>query len=326
MIKTKTVIRFFFMSLISAALACSTLSGSVSSHKNSESPSSGKLPEKTYLGDYITYKGYFFAVLQVQDPAPLSANAISRPGSRDVALEVIGGNHNGDWSSPFSTLSSGLGDGSSNVFGEDYSNSGVGISVEFAGYYDRGESVRGWMVFSLPENVKPLVLNLSYENPAGGWLLFQYGLTPPPAGYKPLRADTSRKPPDRAAFGKAAQKNGYSLKALEVKDPVDSIPLMAYSKPLNSRAVGVKIEIRNTSDSMLLIRDIILSDKEGYIYGLTMSEAIQSQGQQTVDPGGVLNDWLYFILPADAALDVVRLVCNDISNPMDNIILRTGLS
>jgi hypothetical protein len=77
---------------------------------------------------------------------------------------------------------------------------------------------------------------------------------------------------------------------------------------------------------MILIKDLSLSDKDGYIYDLKMSEAIQAQGQQTVNPGGVLSDWLYFMLPVDASLDVVRLICNNFSNPMEDIILRTGLS
>jgi hypothetical protein len=182
------------------------------------------------------------------------------------------------------------------------------------------------MVFSIPETSKPLRLNFRLTNPVAGWDTFHLGLTPPPDGYTALHTNTSRKPPDRTAFGKAAEKKGCSLKALEVRDPVDSIPLIAYSKPPNSRAVSVKIEIHNTGDSMILIKDLSLSDKDGYIYDLKMSEAIQAQGQQTVNPGGVLSDWLYFMLPVDASLDVVRLICNNFSNPMEDIILRTGLS
>ncbi len=326
MIKTKTGIRFFFIGLISAALACSTFFGSASSNKNSDSPASGALPEKTYLGDFITYKGYFFAVLQVQDPVPPSANAISRPGNRDVALEVVLGNHDGDGSSPISTSFGGLGEDSSHVFGQDPMKSGAGIGVDLAGFFDRGESVRGWMVFSLPDSVQPLALKLSVINPAGGWIPFSYGLTPPPAGYTPLRADTSHPSFSHAAFGKAAEKDGASLKAMQVKDNLNSIPSIFFTLPSNARVVGVQIEIRGTKDRGLRIVDLSLADTNGYIYRMKGSEIIQSQGKLFLGPNEVLQDWVYFVLPADAKFDVIRLICASDSNPGENIFLRSALS
>lgn len=321
--KNPADIRIIFIGLLSVAFACSLLTGSAGQPKAPGSGSSDSAPETTYIGDYISLRGYFYAVLQVLDPAPASEISAPRSGWREVAVEIVAGNQNGELFQLGSDFA--LDDGTNTQYSIDPMNAGAGIIFE-GGVLDRGDRARGWMVFSIPETSKPLRLTFRLTNPVAGWDTFHLGLTPPPDGYTPLHTDTSRKPPSRAAFGKAAEKNGYSLKALEVTDPVDSIPLITYSKPLNSRAVGVKIEIRNTSDSILLIRDISLSDKDGYVYGLTISEFTQSQGQLTVNPGAVISDWMYFILPADASLDVVRLICNNLSNPMEDVILRTGLS
>jgi hypothetical protein len=330
--KTQTAFFFLFGGLISSALACSTLAGSGSAPASSDdshsssSPSSDNLPEKTYLGDYISYDGYYFAVLQVVDPAPNSANAVSGQGMRDVALEAVAGNQSGGFFSPITTSFGGLGDGGDQVFGAEPFNSGAGIPFDLMGYFDRGERVRGWMVFSMPKTMKPLTLKIDLLNPAGGWIPFQYGLTPPPDGYAPLRLDTSGKQPERAAFGKAAEKKGYSLKVLQVKDNLDSIPGLYMHLPPDSRVMGVQIEIRNKNESTMLIEDLSLSDVDGMIYRMKGSEIIQPQGKLLINPREDVRDWIYFVVPSDASMDVIRLVCNIYADPEQDVVLRSALS
>ena len=134
--KSKGAFLFFLSSLVAATLACSLFTGSDPSGSASGGTDSGVtlsdiLPEETHPGDYISYQGFFFAVLQVIDPAPVSADSVQQPGMRNVALEIITGNQNGEMSSPISLSFGGLNDGSGQTYMPNLRSSGSGIEFEF---------------------------------------------------------------------------------------------------------------------------------------------------------------------------------------------------
>ncbi len=328
---SKGAFRLFLSSLVAATLACSLFSGSSPSGSTSGEEGLGvtlsdNLPEETHPGDYISYQGYFFAVLQVIDPAPYSSDAVPQPGMRNVALEIITGNQDGNLSSPISLSFGGLGDGSSQTYMPNLRSSGSGIEFDSIGLLDRGERARGWLDFSIPEGSQPISLEINLLNPEGGWIAFSYGLTPPPDGYTPIRADTSRNSPDKTAFGNAAERNGCSLKATGVKENLDTIPSLFFSMPPGARVTGVQFEIQSTKSSTFLIREIDAYDTEGAVFGMAGSENIQGQGQQMVEPGKTVADMGYFVVPGGARLEGIRLICNDTTDPMEYVVLRSALA
>jgi hypothetical protein len=320
------LIGFLLVSLSCSLLTGSNPSGSTSGSGNSAVTLSDNLPEETHPGDYISYQGYFFAVLQLIDPAPYSSDAVPQPGMRNVALEILTGNQNGDLSSPISLSFGGLGDGSSQTYMANLRSSGSGIEFDSTGLLDRGERARGWLDFSIPEGSQPVSLEMNLLNPQGGWIEFSYGLTPPPDGYAQIQADTSRVSPDKTAFGNAAERNGCSLKATDVKENLDTIPSLFFSMPPGARVTGVQFEIRSTKDSAFLIREIDVYDTEGAVFGMAGSENIQGQGQQMVEPGKTVEDMGYFVVPGGARLEGIRLICNDTTNPMEYTVLRSALA
>jgi hypothetical protein len=326
--KPETAFRFMLAVLIASTLACSTLtgSGSISGSESggSDVELSDSLPTETHPGDYISYRGYFFAVLQVQDIT--SEEGSINPGAGNVSLEIVTGNQNGDLSSPFSISFGGISDGSENMYGQVFGSSGSGVAIDLTGFLDRGERARGWMNFSMPGGSHPVSLELSMNIPEGGWKKFSYGLTPPPDGYSPIRADTSRKEPVSVAFGKSAERQGCSFTALNVQDNLDEIPNVYFPLPPESRVIKVQVEIRSTKNSELTIWDIGISDGEGYVYRMSGSETIIGQGQMAVSAGDALEDSVYFVVPSGFVPDSVRLICKSMSDPMENIILRSALS
>jgi hypothetical protein len=319
----------FLAGLTAAAMGCSVLSGTGSDAGGGGGGTGAKLddnlPEETHPGDYISYEGYFFAVLQVLDPAPGSADANLPPGMRDVALEIVVGNQSGDLFSPIRASFGGLSDGSGHMYGQMLGRSGSGIPVDLTGFLDRGERARGWMDFSVPEGTQPVSLEMSVNKPAGGWKAYSYGLTPPADGYKPVRAETSRKPPDAVAFGKTAGGKGCSLKVTDAEDNLDSIPSLFYTMPPNAKAVGVHFQIGGSKDAAAMIKEIALYDSDGNVYRMRGSEVIQGQGRMTVEAGETVRDVGYFVVPEGAQMSGIRLICNDMTNPMEDIVLRSAL-
>jgi hypothetical protein len=72
--KPDPAFRFMLAGLIVSVLACSTLTGSGIKSGGESGGSDGELsdnlPAETHPGDYISYMGYFFAVLQVRESIP----------------------------------------------------------------------------------------------------------------------------------------------------------------------------------------------------------------------------------------------------------------
>jgi hypothetical protein len=326
--KPDPAFRFMLAGLIISVLACSTLTGSGIKSGGESGGSDGELsdnlPAETHPGDYISYMGYFFAVLQVRESIP-AAGSIS-PGKGNVSLDIVTGNQNGDFSSPFSISFGGISDGNGHTYGQVFGNSGAGVAIDLTGFLDRGERARGWVEFSMPEGSHPISLEISIINPVGGWKKFSYGLTPPADGYSPIRVDTSRNQPEMAAFGKSAEGQGCSFTALTVQDNLDSIPNIFFTLPPDSRVIEVRVEIRSTKNSELIIRDVGIMDGDGYVHRMSASETIMGQGRMTVSAGGTLEDSIYFVVPSGFTPDSIRLICNAMSNPMENIVLRSALS
>jgi hypothetical protein len=323
--KSKAAFLFFLSSLSAATLACSLFSGSTAGVEGSGVKVSDNLPEETYPGDYISYHGYYLAVLQVLDPAPASSNGVSEPGKRNVSLEIVIGNQSGIFSSPFNLSFGGIEDAGGQVHPQLFVGSGTGIAIDLIGFLTYGERVRGWMDFSLPDGSQPVSLQISLLNPAGGWITYSYGLTPPPDGHAPVQADTSREPVSKSAFGKAAEKKGCSLKALQVKDNLDSIPGLFFTMPPQAHVLGVELEIRNTKNKTALIKDLGVLDKDGYVHRMHGSEKIMAQGKLTLDGKDSVQDWIYFVVPSGFEPDSVRLICNSFADPMEDIVLRSAL-
>ncbi|MBN2083707.1 MAG: hypothetical protein JW748_00685 [Anaerolineales bacterium] len=317
--KSKSVLIFFVSSLAAASLSCSLFSGTGSGTGAGDlgKPLADNLPEETHPGDYITYQGYFFAVLQVRDPASA--------GGGNMGLELVIGNQSGALSSPFSFSFGGVADESGRVYGQAFENYGSEIRIDPTGLLAHGERARGWLDFSIPAGVRPVSLEMNLINPAGGWITYQYGITPAPDGYVPLQADLAGKSFDSVAFGKKAEQAGCAFKAVRVEDNLESIPNLFFRLPPGARVLGVEVEIGSTGDSTVMIREVSVVDGGGYVYRLEGSGKKMEQGQRSVEAGERLEDELYFVVPSGCTPASIRLICNNLSDPMEDILLRSAL-
>jgi hypothetical protein len=320
-VKSKAVLRSVVIGVFLSALACSALtggSGGSGGGADSGRTLADSLPDETHPGDYIAYMGYYFAVLQVKDPGALS--------EKSTALELVIGNQSGAMYSPFSFSFGGISDGGGRVFGQSFAGDEKGIRIDPTVFLTRGERVRGWLYFSVPDGVRPVSLKFSLIHPEGGWKEFSYGLTPPPSGYKALQVDTAREQPERSAFGKAATEKGASLTVLQVEDNLEEVPGIFFAMPSDARVVRVDVQIANTGGARLTFHPIAILDGEGYVYPPAVSEVMMMQGKNSLAAGESFVDKVYFVVPSSFAPDSVRLIFNPESDPMENLILRSALS
>jgi hypothetical protein len=316
--KSKAAFLIFLSSLVAATLACSLLSGSGAGAGDSGVRLSDNTPAETHPGDYITYQGYFFAILQVRDSASAGGGA--------MGLEIVVGNQSGALTSPFSFSFGGMVAENGQVYGQAFENYGSEIRIDPTGLLTHGERARGWLDFSVPAGVRPVSLQMSLINPAGGWITYRYGMTPAPDGYKPLQADLSGKSLAKVAFGKKAEQAGCTFKAVRVEDNLETIPDIYFILPPNARVLGVQVEIGCAGDSAMMIREVGVADGEGYVYMMEGSERMMAQGQRTVKAGESFEDKVYFVVPSGFKQDSIRLIGNAMSDPMEDIVLRSALA
>jgi hypothetical protein len=317
------------------SLACSMFSSPGAGQQ--PAGASGQNNSETPLDNPVTRDGYYFAALQIEDPAPAPTGYRARPGTRLVSVEVIAENQNGDLLSfsPMSLMR--LLDTQGTSYNYDITCQ-VGMKLPDA-QLDKGESVQGWITFSLPEQAQPAALEYGYSTQIGA-LHFQVNLaalmggnTPaipiPPADEQTGQgANTSGSLQAQAGLGEIAEAGGCTLSALQVEDPTQSYAPGLYQSLPNTRLMAVEIEVGNTGNAMLTLRDLGLLDSNNTRYGLEFYGRDPSNifsSTATVDIGQTLRGWISFTIPADAQPASVRLICNSLANPMQNINLQVGL-
>jgi hypothetical protein len=313
--KSKAAIYVFLTSLLLSASACSIIKLVSPTPKmlviptaNIPTATTDHTRAETYLGDYIMQNGYFFAALEMQDPAAPVPGATVKPGTRLVAVKVIVGNQTGK-RLLFGYSDVLLLDADGNSY---YSTGGMlagGMQVSIA-YIDPGERVQGWISFFVPMDAQPA--QLKYGVDLANKQYARLGLTPPLAGHTPLRVDTSRTPPKLTKLGEDAEGNGYLLRPLQVEDPPSSERTHASARADGFRLVAVELKVANIGKSVIHYDEfnINLVDTNGFVYAIEFFGREGRIPSGDIKPDSSLQGWVSFTIPSDARLESIKWVPN----------------
>jgi hypothetical protein len=283
-----------------ATLAC-TISGSI---ENGSTPTADRTGAETYLGDYVAQNGYFFAALEVQDPATPMFGATVKPGTRLIAIKTIIGNQTGKrllFSDSDVTLldADGIGfDAAGGIMAR-----GVEIGIVFL---DPGERVQGWIPYYLPQEAVPA--QLEYGIGVAAKPVVRLGLIPPPAGHKPWSVDTSRTPPKLPKLGEDAKGEEFSLRALQVEDPSQTESPNLYQPADGTRFVAVEVKIANIGSSVINSDDfyINLVDANGFVYAVEFFGREGNIPSDDIEPDSSVQGWVSFTIPEGARLESIK--------------------
>ncbi len=263
---------------------------------------------ETYLGDYIEQNGYFFAALEVQDPAAPVPGATVKPGTRLVAVKVIVGNQTGK--RLFFNYGDVLlldADGKSYYYAGSILAGGMKVPIA---YIDPGERVQGWIPYFVPDGAQPA--QLKYGVDLANRKYVRLGLTSPPAGHTPLSVDTSRTPPKLTGLGEASEGNGYLLLPLQVEDPPPSELTHASAPADGYRIVAVEIKVANIGKSVIHYDEfnINLVDANGFVYAIEFFGREGRIPSGDIKPDSSLQGWVSFIITSDARLESIKWAPN----------------
>ena len=257
------------------------------------------------MGDYLARSGYFFAVLEFQDPAPSSSSdSAAKTGTRLVAVHLIVGNQSGKTD----LVSDGdvrLKDTEGNL----YRNASAAWDIHLpAVFLNPGERVEGWIVFAIPENVQSeaVVCEIGLERGDG----VEFGLAVPPEGHSPISVDTARTRPGRSKLGEQGSYDGYSLTAFTVEDPAESAFALVYHPPDGWHLAAVEIEVGNWGRmeeyNNFNYSDISLVDTDGFLHIPEFNGRAGGIEGGDFSLGKKFRGWVSFTIPDGLQLESVK--------------------
>jgi hypothetical protein len=262
-------------------------------------------PEGAFMGDFIAKSGYFFAALELEDPTIPSKSYTPESGSRLVSVLVVFGNQNGkqimvgENDCRLKDVNGGMHDIESDA--KDGS-----LPIEFV---DLGERVKGWISFSLPEDVNPELLMCKF-NTGVDTVTFELGITVTPEGHVVLKVNTSRIPPVRSKLGEKVTADGYSLTALKVEDPAESAYSLTYSPQNGWHLAAVQLAVANvgrTEDhNNIDPLEFSLVDMDGYLYSAELFGRTGQIESGVFSLGTEYKGWVSFTIPDGVRLESVK--------------------
>jgi hypothetical protein len=289
-----------------ATATTKTASGPGEGAETPEEPTSergavGGIPE--CLGDYQTADGYFFAALELADPAAPSILYEEQEGMRLVGVRMIVGNQTGE-QLYFSISDVAVQDAEGDVWESEYGSMDGEIT---SNYLDPGERVQGWLGFIIPEDrgVETLVYLYDFIDDKFAFL----PLAEPPAGREPVRVDTARSPRADSPLGQAAESGGLSLVAIRVEDPGELAFPELFQPPEGMHLVSVEIEIGNIGDEAWIFTtfEVSLVDADGFLYAVDYFLGPDSIESGELEPGASFRGWVSFVVPDGAGLESIKL-------------------
>jgi hypothetical protein len=263
-------------------------------------PPTATQPPEYFLGDAIQTDGYAITALSVADPATPGMLYQAEAGKKLVAVEVVVSNVSGDALS-VNPLNSTLVDDGGFVYQTELGGVDGQIS---AMVINKGEQVRGWLSFKIPEGAKAATLKYSFDFLGSDML--QVPLTPAPADHTPITVAVTPNSPT-SKLGETVEQSGYSLSAITVEDP--TTPGMFYTQKQGYKLVAVEFVVGNVSATEALSVNPLyayLVDSNGFVYSV---ELLGRDGQiDTLDlnTGEKAQGWVSFTIPENATPSYIK--------------------
>jgi hypothetical protein len=257
---------------------------------------------KAYLGDFQEADGYFFAALEIADPAEPALFYEEQEGMRLIAVRFLIGNQTGE-QLYFSISDVAVKDSGDDVWESEF----AAILNEIPSVLlDRGERVQGWLGFVIPEDREAVSLEYLYDYLGGKSVSLP--LAEPPAGRAPVRADTARAPGPGSPLGQAMEGENLSLKAIRIEDPAEPAFPDFFDPPQGTHLISVEIEFGNNGEEAWLFAayDINLVDSNGFLYAVDFFNGAELIESGEVEPGGSVRGWVSFVIPDGAKLESIK--------------------
>ncbi|MCX7682344.1 MAG: DUF4352 domain-containing protein [Anaerolineae bacterium] len=254
------------------------------------------------MGDAVEREGYLLSALTVEDPAPPSPLYFPEEGKRLIAVEIVVGNISGARLG-INPLCVTLVDREGRSYPPELgAREGQLATIVL----DRGERVRGWVAFKVPDSTVPTVLRMSKE--LFGEPFLEIGISPPPATHHPATVPFNRIKPPLPRMAETVVGAGYSLKVLAIEDP--TLPSALYLIEPGQRLVGVKVVVGNVSATTQVVSPLffILVDSQGFVYPATVRARNEEIGSLDLDPGETAQGWVAFSIPEDVVCESLKFV------------------
>jgi hypothetical protein len=137
--------------------------------------------------------------------------------------------------------------------------------------------------------------------------------TPTSKSENPTQVSPTEPPPTQQAemyLGDKVEMNGYSLKAISVKDPAK--PGMFYKAETGKKLVAVEIVVANESGDTLSINPMgaSLIDGDGFSYNLELGGVDNQLAVTNLNKGEKVQGWVAFKIPDTAKVASIKYVMN----------------
>ena len=265
-----------------------------------------------YLGDYFDTEGYYYAALEIADPAEPGPIYEPVDGMRLVGVRIVVGNRDGE-QLYFSVSDVALQDGNGDLWEAEF----AALDWEIiSAAVDPGESVEGWLGFTIPEDVRPAALKYLYDFINDRSVVVP--LAEPPAGRTARTVDTSRSPTTGSKLGQTASGSGFSITAFQIEDPAEPAFPDFFDPPAETRLAAVEIEVKNVSDEKKTFStfEIYLVDSNGRLYAIDYFNGPDVIESGDLEPGAKVRGWVTFLVPDGAMLESIKFVTFDMDAPL----------
>jgi len=288
-------------------------------------PATETLPPPTpvaarYLGETVEGYGYSLSAVAIELNPKATMIYTPEAGKHLVAVLIVVGNISGEPHTA-NPLYLKLIDKEGFLYEAD--TSGVDMQVPVF-QIDKGERVKGWVAFSIPDNAEPATIRyIVTEYPET--LELQAGLEQPPSNtpaatpIPPIALD-----PNLPKLGGTAVGSGYALTAMTVEDPAK--PGQIYKPVAGTRLIAVEVVISNVSGETISAGPWcgILVDSQGYLYPSEYFGRDGGLAYMDLKQGEKLRGWLSYTIPESATPVALKFQFLNASE-YNVVLLKTGL-
>jgi len=273
-----------------------------------------------YLGETVEGYGYSLSAVAIDMNPKSSVIYTPEAGKHLIAVQIVVGNLSGE-PHTVNPMYLRLIDKEGFLYESELAGADVQIPVF---QIDKGERVKGWVAFSIPDNAVPASFRYSLtEYPQT--LELQVGLEQPPANapaatpIPPIALD-----PNLPKLGGTAEGSGYTLTAVTVEDPAK--PGRIYTPVAGTRLVAVEVVITNVSGETISTNAWcgILIDSQGYLYPGEYFGRDGGLASMELKQGEKLRGWLSFNIPESATPAAMKYQFLQVPS-YNTVLLKTGL-
>ena len=273
-----------------------------------------------YLGETVEGYGYSLSAVAI-DMNPKASMIYTPDASKHlIAVQIVVGNLSGE-TITVNPMYLKLIDKDGFLYESELAGADVQIPV-FP--IDKGERVKGWVAFSIPNNAVPAGFRYTLsEYPET--LELQVGLEPPPANspaptpIPPIALD-----PNLPKLGGTVEGSGYTLTAIAVEDPAQ--PGRIYTPVAGTRLIAVEVVITNVSGETFSTSPMwgILIDSQGYLYPSDFFGRDEALASMELKQGEKLRGWISFTIPESVTPVAMKYQFLQVPS-YTSVLLKTGL-